>query len=140
MVDHGILLKTLGNYGIRNVPLKRLFNYLSDKQQYVNFQNTESDKMFIKRGVPQGSILDPLMFLGLINDLHNVSNMLSYISFADDSNLLFSGTNFKQILKNMNEELENKANLRDLITATGLVILLKLDSNRRFFGAHDLQI
>ena len=51
-------------------------------------------------------ILGPLLFLVFINDLHNVSSVLSYILFADDSNLLISGTYFKQILKIMNDELE----------------------------------
>ena len=106
MVDHQILLKKLEHYGIRGVPLKWLSSYLSGRQQYVSFQNTNSDKMFIKRGVPQGSMLGPLLFLVLINYLHNVSSVLSYILFADDSNLLISGTNFKQILKIMNDELE----------------------------------
>ena len=51
MVDHQISLKKLEHYGIRGVPLKWLSSYLSDRQQYVNFQNTDSDKMFIKHGV-----------------------------------------------------------------------------------------
>ena len=62
--------------------------------------------MFIKHGVQQGWILGPLLFIVFINDLHNVSSVLNYISFADDSNLLIGGTNFKQILKIMNDELE----------------------------------
>ena len=61
--------------------------------------------MFIKRGVPQGTVLGPLFFLVFINDLHNVSSALSYTLFADDSNLLISGTNFKH-LKIMKDDLE----------------------------------
>ena len=102
MVDHQILLKKLEHYGIGGVPLKWLSRYLSGRQQYVNFQNTDSDKMYIKRGLPQGSIFGPLLFPVSINDLHNISSVLSYISFANDSNLLIRGTNFKQILKIMN--------------------------------------
>ena len=88
------------------MPLKWLSSYLIGRQQYVNFQNTDSDKMFIKHGVQLGSILGPLLFLVFTNDLHIVSSVLSCILFADDSNLLISGTNHKQIIKIMKGEFE----------------------------------
>ena len=66
---------------------------------HVKFQNSDSDILFIKLGVPQVSILGSPLFRVIIDDLHNVSSVLSYISFADDSNLLISIPNFKQVLK-----------------------------------------
>ena len=78
MVDHQISLKKLEHYAIKGVPLKWLSSYLW-QTTICNFQNTDSHKMFIKCGVPQGSIFHPLLFLVFINDLHNVSNVLSYL-------------------------------------------------------------
>ena len=81
--------------------------YRTGRQQYVNFQSTDSDKMFIKGGVTQGSNLGTLLILVFINELHTVSSAFSScILFADDSNFIISGTDFKQILKTMNGELE----------------------------------
>ena len=106
MVDHQLLFKKVEYFYRKCVRLKLLSNHPSGKQQYVDFQNIDADQMFIKHGVPQGSILGALFFLIFINNLHNVPSVLSYISFADDSNLLISGSNFKQLLKTMNDELE----------------------------------
>ena len=71
-VNHDILLQILYHYGIRGVALKWFRSYLSDRYQYVTFNGTESTKQIIKCGVPQGSILGPLLFLIYINDLANV--------------------------------------------------------------------
>ena len=59
----------------------------------------------IKCGVPQGSILGPTLFLLYINDIKNISNLLKFIIFADDTNIYFSNENIKVVEKTMNEEL-----------------------------------
>ena len=90
-VDHSILLKKLDFYGFRGVVLKWLSNYLQIRKQYVFYNNTKSDYKPISCGVPQGSILGPLLFLLYINDITNVSNKLFLLLFADDSNAFITG-------------------------------------------------
>ena len=106
-VDHSILLKKLQFYGIRGVPLNWLKSYLCNRKQFVLYNGTASDMMNVKCGVPQGSILGPLLFLLYINDLSNISELLKSILFADDTNIFASGKDLVQLQNNINSELCN---------------------------------
>lgn len=106
-VNHSILLKKLNFYGLRGKCHDWIRNYLTNRKQIVKYNNIKSDEMTITCGVPQGSILGPLLFLIYINDLPNSSNKLSSIIFADDTNLFYSGKEIVQIQNQINEELKN---------------------------------
>ena len=90
-VDHCILLDKLHIYGIRGIAYDWFSSYLSNWFQSVLYNNSESDYKEIKCGVPQGSILGPLLFLIYINDLPSVSKFFLPILFADDTNLFCTG-------------------------------------------------
>ena len=104
-VDHKILIKKLENYGIRGLPLSWFKDYLDCRQQQVQCNNKLSKFNIIKFGVPQGSILGPLLFLLFINDLPHVSSILHFELFADDSNVFISHKSHEKIFQIMNSEL-----------------------------------
>ena len=96
-IDHNILCDKLSHYGIKDKELMWFKSYLTNRFQITEVGGTASESKIIKTGVPQGSILGPLLFLLYINDLNLASNLKS-IMFADDTNLLGSLNDFKMIL------------------------------------------
>ena len=92
-VDHNILCKKLQKYGISGKSLCILKSYLADRQQTVNIRDSFSELRDIKIGVPQGSILGPLLFIIYINDLVNVDDTCKFFIYADDTAIFFKHNN-----------------------------------------------
>ena len=106
-VNHKILLTKLEHYGIRGAALSWFESYLSNRSQFVTYENASSKPKVISCGVPQGSILGPLLFLMYINDLNFVCKDAMSIFFADDSNLFKNGKDITKLEEELNEILSN---------------------------------
>ena len=81
-------------------------SYLSNRKQFVTIGNVNSDMMSIPMGVPQGSVLGPLLFLLYLNDLPKCSSVLDFHLFADDTNLFYSSGSLLDIETTVRSELE----------------------------------
>ena len=106
-IDHRLLLKKLSHYGIKGNVLDLLCSYLTDRKQYVNYGGKDSTLLDITCGVPQGSVLGPLLFIIFINDITNISNIASFVLFADDLNLFISHTCRITLYRLANQILNN---------------------------------
>ena len=104
-VSHEILLKKLNYYGIRGTTYNLFKSYLSGRSQYVKVNDVCSSLTNIIFGVPQGSILGPLLFLLFINDLPDATNFYVKL-FADDTFLCFGSNDLSHLDKIVNEELD----------------------------------
>ena len=109
-VDHHILLKKLEYYGVRGILNKWFASHLSNRKQFVSINGYKSNLADVKCGVPQGSILGPLLFLVYINDLHAAIKYSEVHHFADDTNLLNFKSCVNSIKKEVNYDLKNLSN------------------------------
>ena len=109
-IRHDILLDKLSHYGIRGLPLEWFRSFLTNRFQFVSYAGSISDLLPILCGVPQGSILGPLLFLIYINDVSHSSKTLNFILFADDTSAFLSSSRVLHLFQDMTLELNHLSN------------------------------
>ena len=121
-VDHVILLRKLDHYGFRGLINNWFSSYLQERTQTTQIGPHISDRIEATCGVPQGSILGPLLFLIYINDIQESSDKLRFFLFADDTNILYADKNLKSLELSVNQELHK---LHDWLAANKLSLNIK---------------
>ena len=104
-IDHTILLNKLSHYGVRGVALDWFRSYLSNRKQFVNYKDTKSDIRNVDCGVPQGSVLGPLLFIIYTNDLPRAIKYSKCILFADDTTLFYCTKHRNELYNNISMDL-----------------------------------
>jgi hypothetical protein len=102
-INYDLLLFKLEKYGIRGNFHKLIASYFSGRRQYVFFGGLESSLLKITCGIPQGSVLGPLLFIIFINDIVNVCDLAKYVLFADDLNLFLANRDRDKLYNYANE-------------------------------------
>ena len=121
-VNHACLISKLPYYGIHDNELKWLSDYLFNRRQTVYVDGTYSEFKHITHGVPQGSIIGPLLFVILVNDLHLKLHKCDLLMYADDTVLYYSDKN----MSNIENILNHEANIiHQWITENCLILNLK---------------
>ena len=137
-LNHNILLRKLERSGVRGNQLQWFSSYLSNRKCYLEVQDLRSTVKTFNIGVPQGSVLGPVLFLLYINDIAKISDKLSTTLFADDTTVAISDPCFDSLISNTNTELgklhnwtvQNRLNLN--VSKTMLLFF----TNRNSGGLH----
>lgn len=129
-IDHSILIHKLKYYGFQETPLNWFISYLTNRSQYVQFNEQCSTLGKITTGVPQGLILGPLLFIIYMNDIHKVTNKFSFILYADDTSLIEPLCTFNFPVENNISKLSDTIN-RELEAITIWLALNKLSLNTK---------
>ncbi len=103
-ISPDILLHKLRNLGIRGIANSWFRSYLTGRKQFIDLYDVKSIMEPILCGVPQGSILGPILFLVYVNDINNATS-LSTLSFADDTSVITSSPDINELYAKMNMEL-----------------------------------
>ena len=121
-VPHDGLLNKLFRYGIQDQPLSWFESYLTNRTQSVSIENHLSSAANISSGVPQGSVLGPLLFILYINDLPLAVGLSSVMLYADDTVIFSAASSIDQLQLNLSLDLNVVSNW---LTANGLFLNLK---------------
>ncbi len=119
LIDHEILLQKLHHYGIRGMALNWFHSYLKERKQFVKYNEVQSDQYEMMYGVPQGSVLGPLLFILYTNDTVDCLDKAKGIFFADDSTIYYTHSVLQTLYKCINDDLET---LTDWYKANKLVL------------------
>jgi hypothetical protein len=128
-VDHNILLSKLSYYGIRGNALNWFERFLNRRKQFTSVNGACSKTSVIGCGVPQGSVLGPLLFLLYVDDIQNAFTSATPKLFADDINIFLFGKDLKGLFSTTNTEL---ASLSEWLLANKLTLSIGQDDNTKF--------
>ena len=95
------------HYGIRGLALNWLKSYLINREQFVSVNGSDSSTQTLKYGIPQGSILGPLLFIIYINDIPEIARFAKFILYADDANIIITANTIEEINNQLNELVQN---------------------------------
>ena len=99
------MLKKLDYLGFRGVVNEWFASYLSDRRMYVQYENSRSVMKTLNIGLPQGAVSSPYLFTLYVNDMHQASDKLTFLHFADDMTVHMSGRNLRQLCVDMSVDL-----------------------------------